>query len=291
MDRRRPRHRSSFGASARGQAKTDVVTLGNGDRITGEIEKVSRGHLELSTDDAGTIEFEWSKIATAESIRQFEVITSDGRHLFGSLGRTTASQFVRIVSTGVDESLPVSDVTELTPIGAGFWAKLDGSVDAGFSYTRSSGIAQTTFNSNTVFRRPSSMFRLTTSATLTQARDDSERDDRGTLDMSWMRYRGPRWFVVGAGRLETNESLGLVLRSEIGGVGLRLVNTNRAQFAVNGGLVVNDEIGVDTPETQNLEALFDMRTSFYSRPTQDKSRRGLQLLPEPQRLGPPTAAV
>ena len=33
-------------------------------------------------------------------------------------------------------------------------AQLDGSVDAGFNYTRSSGIAQTTLNSNTVYRRP-----------------------------------------------------------------------------------------------------------------------------------------
>ena len=44
------------------------------------------------------------------------------------------------------------------PIGASFWAKLDGSVDAGFTYTRSSGIAQTTLNSDTVFRRPAFRF-------------------------------------------------------------------------------------------------------------------------------------
>ena len=56
-----------------------------------------------------------------------------------------------------------------------------------------------------------------------------------------------------------------MLRSQVGGiVGLRLVNTNRAQFEVGGGLMVNDERGVDTDPTQNLEGLLTLRSSFYT---------------------------
>ena len=36
-------------------AKTDVVTLKNGDRITGEVKRLDRGRLRYSTDDMGTI--------------------------------------------------------------------------------------------------------------------------------------------------------------------------------------------------------------------------------------------
>ena len=90
-------------------------------------------------------------------------------------------------------------------------------------------------------------------------------DDRAALEFSYARYRGRRWFVSGATGFETNESLGLVLRSQVGGmVGLRLVNTNRAQFEVGSGLVVNDERGVDTEPTQNVEGALGLRSSYYT---------------------------
>ena len=44
------------------QGKTDVVTLANGDRITGEIKRLDRGRLEFKTDDAGTLYLEWDKL-------------------------------------------------------------------------------------------------------------------------------------------------------------------------------------------------------------------------------------
>ena len=65
--------------------KTDIVTLANGDRITGEVSSLSRGQLEYKTDDTGTLYIEWDKIATVTSTGQFEVGTSDGRRFVGSL--------------------------------------------------------------------------------------------------------------------------------------------------------------------------------------------------------------
>ena len=251
-------------APASAQTKTDVVTLANGDRITGEIVGLSRGRLQLKTDDAGTIDIEWDKIARVVAKGQFEVATSDGRRVVGSLG-PSSDRTVLLVGVGETVSLPMAEVTLIAQIGASFWAKLDGSIDAGFSYTRSSGVAQTNFSSETEYRRPAFLFRLTSSATVTERSDDSERDDRADLDFSYVRYRWRRWFVSGAARLETNESLGLLLRSQVAGlVGQRLVNTNSAQFEVSGGLVFNDERGVDAEPTQNVEGLLVARTSFYS---------------------------
>ena len=67
------------------QPKTDVITLANGDRITGEIVRLSRGRLELKTDDAGTIYIEWDNVARVQSIHQFEVETSNRQRLYGAL--------------------------------------------------------------------------------------------------------------------------------------------------------------------------------------------------------------
>src|SRR5580765_4577289 len=61
---------------AAGQTKTDVVTLRNGDRVTGDIVKLSRGRLEVRTNDVGTVNIEWDKVAKVEAARYFEVVTT-----------------------------------------------------------------------------------------------------------------------------------------------------------------------------------------------------------------------
>jgi len=244
--------------------KTDVVRLANGDRFTGEVTSLSRGQLTFSTDDAGTIYIEWDKVASLESTRQFDVTISDGQRFFGRLLAGPPRTLVVGEPAG-EVSLPITDVTEITPIGSSFWKKLEGSLDLGFSYTRSSEIAQLTLNSTTVYRRPAFEFRLTGSATVTQNESDGGRDDRGTIQGSYLRYRGQHLFIGGGAGFESNESLGLILRSQVAGVaGSRLINSNHAQLALSAGLSANDERNVDADPTQNLEGLVTFRTSYYS---------------------------
>ena len=244
--------------------KTDIVTLANGDRTTGEVSTLNRGQLEYKTDDQGTIYIEWDKVATVTSTGQFEVGTSDGQRFVGSLGSEPGRVLLVVATTGT-ERLLMTDVTVITKIGRSFWQKLDGSIDVGFSYTKSSDIAQLNINTTTLYRSPSFEARLTGSGTATQTSDEDGRDDRGTVQASYLRYRGKRWFVGGGAGVETNESLGIKLRSQVSGaVGQRLVNTNRAQLSFGGGLSVNDEHGVDTEPTQNIEAIMTFRTSYYA---------------------------
>ena len=243
--------------------RTDVVTLANGDRITGEVVRLERGRLVFKTDDAGTISFEWDRIVRLEAAREFEVVTSDFRRLIGRLGTTGQGTLVITAADGTTISVPISEITSILPLGASFWAMVDGTLDAGFTYTRSSGIAQFTLNSNTAFRLPSFVLQLTASATVTHE-DDTGRDDRGAVSFSYFHYRG-NLFTSGATRLETNESLGLVLRSEVGGqAGQRFVNTNRAQLETGAGLVFTDEQAVESESRQNVEGLLTFKFSFYA---------------------------
>ena len=54
--------------------KTDLVVMQSGDRLTGEIKKVSRDTLYVSVQYAlGTISVEWSKVAHLESRQLFIV--------------------------------------------------------------------------------------------------------------------------------------------------------------------------------------------------------------------------
>jgi hypothetical protein len=264
----------SMTASAHGQGRTDVVTLANGDRITGEIVRLERGRLQFKTDDAGTLYLEWDKLTSVVTTRLVEVVTTDGRTFLGSLGRAV-DRSIAVVGSQAAVSLQMSEATLITPIGRNFWSKLDGSFDAGFSYTKSSGVAQLNMNSDTVYRKPRFQGRLTASLTLTEKSDGSGRDDRGSIEASYLQYVRERWFVTAANRFETNESLGLELRSQIGGaIGPRLVNSNRAQMGIGAGLVFNDERGVDVEPTQNVEALLLFDTSYY---TYDRPRTNIDI--------------
>jgi hypothetical protein len=254
----------SVGTAAWAQGRTDVVTLLNGDRITGEIRDLNRGRLEFKTDDAGTIEIEWDKVATLVAARSFEVETSDGRRLLGNLGASAEKTLAVAAADGV-VPLSMPDVTRITPIGASFWAKLEGSVDAGFSYTRSSGVTQTTLNTDTIYRQPAFLFKLSSSATVTERNDGTEADDRSAVSFAYNHYRRRRLLIGGYASLESNESLGLRLRSQVGGVvGLRLVNSNHAQVEFSAGLVVNDERGVDSEATRNVEGILGLTGSYYT---------------------------
>jgi hypothetical protein len=260
--------------SAEGRARTDVVTLVNGDRITGEVKRLDRGQLEFKTDDVGTLYVEWDKVASLEASRAFEVGTTDGRRFLGALGAGTPRT---LVVSGVGDPLPLrmAEVTLIAPIGEDLWSKLDGSLDAGFSYTRSSDIAQLNFNSETFYRRARFEGRLGISATVTRQKQGAARDDRGSIDASYIRYLGAPWFLSAGARFETNESLGIRLRSQAGGAfGPRLVNTNRAQMTLGGGLVVNDERGVDAEPTRNIEGMLSFATSYF---TYDRPRTNLDL--------------
>ena len=249
--------------------RADLVTLANGDRITGEVVALERGRLQFKTDDAGTLYLEWDNLASVVTKRLVELETRDGLRYFGTLAPAPA-RALTVARTEGDVPLPMADVTWIAPIGRSFWRKLDGSFDVGFNYTQSSGIGTLTVNADTKYRKRSSEARVTASATLTRTDGDSERDDRGTLDLSWRRHPWQQWFVLGVGRFESNESLGLTLRSQVGvALGPRLVNSNRAQLSLAAGISVNDERGVDVESTRNVEGIFLFQWSYftYDRPT------------------------
>jgi hypothetical protein len=264
-------------ATAHGQGRTDVVTLNNADHITGEIVRLERGRLEFKTDDAGTLYLEWDKLASLVTQRVVEVVTTDGRQFVGSLA-PAARRSLAVADPGNTTSaltLPMMDVALITPIGRSFWRKLDGAFDVGFNYTRSSGVAQLNLNSDTVYRKPAFEGRLTASATLTKNDDGSGGDDRGSVELSYLRYPWRRWLVSAATRFENNESLGIRLRSQVGGTfGPRLVNNHRGLLAFGAGLVFNDERGIDVEPDRNVEALLAARGSFY---TYDRPRTNLDV--------------
>jgi hypothetical protein len=135
-------------------------------------------------------------------------------------------------------------------------------------------VAQTNLNWDTVYRRPGFQARLTASTTQTK-QDDGSRDDRSTIELTYLRYAWQKWFLAAVGTFENNESLGLELRSQAGAAfGPRLIRGRRMEMVAGGGLAVNKERGVDVEPTENVEGLFVFQMSYF---TYDRPKTNLDV--------------
>src|SRR5262245_55445559 len=115
-------------------AKTDIVVLRNGDRLTCEVDELERGRLTVKTDDMGTIQIEWDKVQSVTAASEFDVDDLVGHRYVGALA-AAASGELSITSGSEAQAVRLLDVARITRIRATFWQRLDGSLDVGASYT------------------------------------------------------------------------------------------------------------------------------------------------------------
>src|SRR5262249_133566 len=68
-----------FASISLARAKTDIVVMKNGDRLTFEIKRLEGGVLKADFDYVdGTVSIDWSKVARLESTALFLVQLQDG---------------------------------------------------------------------------------------------------------------------------------------------------------------------------------------------------------------------
>src|ERR1044072_5370788 len=135
----------------------DVVVLKNGDRLTGEIKGMQRGELKVKADYmAEAVRLDWTRIDRLESKSTFIISLVDGK-LFTNVMGVLPSNSVEIAnfvigSSGKAFRVPQSDVIRIVPAEPGFWKRLEGSIDFGFSFTSGNDQYQTQLTATTTYR-------------------------------------------------------------------------------------------------------------------------------------------
>ena len=247
--------------------KTDIIVLRNHDQLTGEVKGLSRGLLEVSTDDLSTVKIEWDKVAAVKSTVIFDIVTLDGRRLVGSLGPPAAGQTgITIIATdGTVLTLPLLDVVSLVPLGSTFWKRLDGSIDLGASYSKSSGVGQASFETSTTFRRPSFEMSMKFSTLITRS-PDAPDSMQYNLNFAYAKFLRHRWYARPFVFVEHNPDLGFSLRTT-GAMtfGRTLKQSNRVRVDLASGLSAGRELPADESDgVTNLDAVAMFVTSFYT---------------------------
>lgn len=244
--------------------KNDTVYLLNGDRITGEVKKFEYGILTLKTDALQTVSIEYDRIGTVHSAKFFEIRTSAGDRMFGSLAKSHIPATINIITIEDTIPKPIIDIVQMTTIKKSFLKKIDGSVNMGLSYTKASDVFQYNLSSNVSYRTTKyyTNFELSSILTDEKTSDVSRKND---ISLGLTRLLPGKWLAGALTKGQQNTELDLAYRWQLGlAMGYDFVRTNSNRLNGNIGLLANQEKTIDSAiVTQNLEGLLTVLYKWF----------------------------
>ncbi|MCR9104367.1 MAG: DUF481 domain-containing protein [Gammaproteobacteria bacterium] len=256
-------------APALAREKTDVIWLSNGDKLTGEIKQLEHGKLTLSTDSMGDVRIEWEDIARVQSNYVFQFEKTDGTRITGVMGEAPDRSRMSVFSGGEEVALEHANVVRIAQMDDNFWDRIQGSLSFGYSFTKASNVGQANLAFRTKHRTEIRSISVQGS-TITTSDQDDDSTKRSDLSLNVTRFMPRRWFSSYLLGLESNDELGLDLRTSLGaGLGRYLVQTNYSELAVLGGVVGTAEAlqqnseSTSSSKQENLEGLFGAEYSRY----------------------------
>ncbi len=242
----------SFAAAA---TQADVVTLKNGDRVTGTFVNEKAGKLQLKSDVLGDLSIPVDKIASFSAEKAVAVIVKGQKPIEGQLELTPSGEWQvtaagksqNIAAATIDTIMVAADYEALENHNGRIWQDWKGASTLGYSIQRgdqdTSNLAITVA---AVRERPEAPifqrhfrtnFGLTT--LLAHATEGATKISSNTLTTSLREdyLFSPDNFVFIIGGLDHNGSQGLYLRETFGGgYGRTLINHSRTQFSVLAGV-------------------------------------------------------
>ena len=243
-------------ASGTTASAQDVVEVTNGDRIRGTVRGLERAELAFRTDAAGTISIAWGQVVTITSSENLDVELSSGVRYSGTISSPSAGQLVVQTASGPTQPFDLNAVIRMTPIGTSFLARTSGSIDFGASFTKADGARSYTLDVDAANRTRSYETILDFDSWL-QRRDDIDTLTRNDLQLDVRRLLPHRWYALAKFSLQEDDELDLDWRVLAGGgVGRRLVQSNRMLLSVEGGLDYAGESYASEDSTDHSAELF-----------------------------------
>ncbi|GMW05206.1 MAG: DUF481 domain-containing protein [Gammaproteobacteria bacterium] len=247
--------------------KTDIIYMRNGDRLTGEIKRLERGKLRLSTNGMGTVYIEWKDIAQLVSKETYVVELASGKRVRGTLAMPFNDGTLLLNDGDEARRLAMADIVWVDPLklDAAVVARWDGSASVGFDKTKAN--SDTSISASFDARRRAEDFTLNFDGSV-QSRSQDEVEDSIRARFAGV-YRGlleNRWFWAGFGSLERNDEQAIDLRSLAGaGYGRFLLQSGRSLWSATGGLaVVNEQRAGDEDAENNVEGVLKTDFEFFT---------------------------
>ncbi len=236
-------------------AKPDVVDFKNGDRLTGEVKSLERGHMRFKTDATDTISIEWDEVAYLSSNQNIQVETILGTRYLGHLARSEEKSNLVVMTDEGPIKLNNIQVVKMTPIEDKGLSRLDGDVTFGYNFAKADESTQMNVGVDMEMRSEIRILSLKFDATLTDS-TSNEPNQRESLELDFKRLLRDRWFWSTDISFDRNDELGIDMRSSLGGGGGRILRqTDHSAIILEGGLKsTREDLAGSTADEQTLEA-------------------------------------
>lgn len=247
-------------------AKTDVVVLNNGDRITGEVKKLERGILSYKTDAIGTLSIEWENVAQLRSDQLLQIkATRDPRRL-GRAPELGPKGTLALQVDGQQASINIAlnEILHIAPLDEGSLRdRLDSYVSLGINSASANDTRSATLTAGVAYRDAKRSWDFDYSAARSKS-TGNPNSNRQDLQLQHRRFLGERWFWAGTASLTSNDQLDLDLRALAGGgFGRFLLRDSHQELGALAGLVVTEERLADGSRQSSLEGLIQSRYDLF----------------------------
>jgi putative salt-induced outer membrane protein YdiY len=249
-------------------AWADVITMKNGDRVTGSIVKKSGKDITIKTDKFGVVTADWGEVESVKSDKPVNLVLQDGRTVQGTLA--TVDNRVEVTATDTTikvapaEIATIRDAAEqqayerlLHPGWGELWT---GTGTIGFAGTSGNAKTRTFTTGVDAARLPNTdntsvYFNLIPASALSNAQSASTAQAvRGGI--GYDHDVSPRLFVGLFNDYEYDRFQDLDLRFVLGGgFGFHAVKTERSRLDLMGGAAFNRS-SYSTPETRKSAELY-----------------------------------
>jgi len=282
---------------ARAKRKDDVVIMANGDAFTGEIKYLRYGELVFKSDYMKeSVHLDWKRVRRLQSRDTFIVALSNGRRLTGGIEKKDANSkqpsddFTIMVGDASFES-PSADVITIDQQEGSVWNQLTGSISYGLSYAGgTTRTVNSSLGADVEFTTEKNSIRLATSSQF-DLQTNAQNANRFTFDSQYGRVLTTKWIAAGLFSVLRSNQQDLDLRTTYGGgLGRRLVQTDRTSLLAISGLAYSHESYVPQPNTEpirsNAEGLLGLTFNTFRFKTLNVSSHALLFpsLSEPGRV-------
>jgi len=274
----------------------DVVTLKNGDRITGTLVTIKGGTLQLKSDILGDLSIPMAKVATYSVDKPVAVIVKGKEPVQGTLELTPTGdwqvkangQTQTVTAASAETIMPADTYQKLVVASPKAWQAWKGSASLGETIQHGNQQTNTfTTTINAVRERPEApIFQehtRTNFGLMTLLSHASQDDSTVTSHTFSSNLREdllltPANFVFGLAQLDHISTEGLYLRQTYGGgFGRDVISKPRTTFSIIGGLTAQHEkfftglhdetldglVGEKLGEQISKRIRFDQNLNFY----------------------------
>ena len=227
-----------------GAPRADVVLLKNGDRLTGSVERIRNGKVELRTPWAGTVAIDAGAIESVTTDGEVTVVMKDYSRLVGPLRPVAGRIAVQADANAAPVPVDPQRVQVMLPgrVTERDW-RITGRVNLGLSdASGNTEVQRLNGDGELVARRGRDRWGFAARGNEASERG-SETEMNAVLALKYDRFVDERWYGYGGGTLEHDRFKDLRRRTTLGaGAGHQLIESHALNLAFEAGL---DQVATD----------------------------------------------